>query len=143
GADRKVGEQDAGEPGSRGSVERVGSGGKNRIEVTEKDDRNRGSHAPDEIEQAIEPHAQLERALRACLYDRSVGHRIGERQAKLNEVSPRLPERVDQLRRALRVGMARGDVRNQCATPRRAQLREAAFDTTLMRYVRQAVHSLG
>ena len=68
--------------------------------------------------------AQLERALRARLNDRAVGHGVRERQAELDDVSAG----AFQSRKEIESGgwrwMAGRHIRNERAPSRRTQLRE-------------------
>ena len=81
-----------------------------------------------QLEQAVEVHPLLERALRARLDDRAVRHRIRERNAELDHVGAGAREPLQQRDRLLRVGMAGGDVRNERAPSSRLQLGETALD---------------
>ena len=115
GADRQIGDEQSAEPRVGGARQRVRAGRHERIEVAEQHERHARLRARHELEQPVEVHAALERALRARLDDRAVGHRIGERQAELDDVGAGVLQRVHQVDGALDVGVAGGDVRNQRA----------------------------
>ena len=128
GADGQIGDENAGESRSSGAIERIGARGDHGIEIAEEHERNAGASTLHELQEAIEGHSLLERALRARLNDRPVRHRIRERQPELDDVRTRLLQCAQQLGGFGDVGMPGGDVRNERAAARRSELGKATFD---------------
>ena len=83
-----------------------------RVDVAHADERNVGKRAdlPDDLEFLLRRHAAAQRADGGVLDDRPVRHRIGERQAELDDVRPGLFRLFDGPERRLDVGRARCDI---------------------------------
>jgi len=99
-----------------------------RIQVREQDDRYAESGARNEFEYAIEGHARGEGFLRARLNDRTVRHRIGERNADFEHVRSCAFQTAQQLDRRFRGWMTGGHIGYERASSRRTQLREFLRD---------------
>ena len=116
GADWNVGDEYAARARVSGSRQCVFARGENRIQVAEENYRNPETRPLDEGESAVVGHSFFECLLRARLDDRSVGNRIRERYAELDDVGPTLLERAERRQRALEVRMARRHVADERST---------------------------
>src|SRR5689334_1710919 len=105
--------------------QRIAARGEQWIQIREQDHGNPESRPRYDVEYAIEGHAASERLLRARLNDRAVRHRIRERNADFDDVGTGAFETGKQFQRRLSRRMTGGDIRNERAPFRGAQLREA------------------
>ncbi len=106
---------------ARAALERVRSGGEQRVEIAEEHHGHVESGALDESEDLVEGHALREGALRAPLNDRTIRHRVGERYADLDDVGAGVLHGLEQLQRAGDVRMSGGDVHDERLAPVRSQ----------------------
>ena len=111
--------------GVLGAIERIRTGGQDRIQVAEQNDGDRELRSRDELEHLVVCHSLSQRALGARLDHGPVRHGIGERNADFDDVGPRRLEGAQELQRARKIWMARGDVDDQGAATLPPQRREA------------------
>ena len=109
----EVEEEDAIGSGRSGIiVEGLKSVGVDGIEVGKENERGFVGfpEGANEIEHAAGGHAGLEGPVGRELVDDAVGHGIGEGDADFDDVGPGLREGVEDFQRAIKVGVASGDV---------------------------------
>ncbi len=101
------------------------------IRVSHEHHRRRRVPAPElrnDVEHVRERDVLRERALGGTLDHRAVGHRIGERHAKLEYVGARRHQRLHDRQRRRERWIARRDIGNQRGTPGLAQPRKRCID---------------
>ena len=77
------------------------------------------------IERAFEGHAVLNRNLRTALNNRTISERIGEWHADFDDIGTGRFESAQQLHTCCRIGVPRGDIADERATPFGLECREA------------------
>ena len=80
------------------------------------------------VEYLLQAHAARERAFAGVLDHRAVGHRIGERNAELDQIGTDGDQRVHEVDGRFRQGIAGGDKRDQTGAAFGFQLGEASVD---------------
>src|SRR2546423_2094637 len=128
GANGNVGNEDSAGSGIGGPGEGVGAGRQQRVQVSKQNHRHFELSAADEREHPVVSHPVLQRALGAGLDYGPVRDRIGERDAQLDDIRAALLQSVQDVQRALHVGMARGYVTDQSAPGVLAERVEATRD---------------
>ena len=114
--------------------ERRDAVGIDRIVVAHQHDRRLAvglAEGGDHAQRAAQRLAGAQRALRRRLDRRTVGHRIGERHAELDQVGARRRQPAQDVHRGAEIGIAGGDEGDQPAAPLLAQRGEAPRDALL------------